>query len=223
MAGTLSLDRVGSVAVLTLNRPAVRNALDLAMRSELAQCVDAIRADEDLTALVLTGAGGNFCSGGDLSALRQRTPGVAAARARIRDTHGWVHGLLSLARPVFAAVDGAAFGGGFNMALAADRVIATPRARFCQVFGRIGMVPDLAGMALLPRSIGLANAKRLILCGAVLDAEECVRLGLVQRIVAPDDLLDATLQEAAEITPEHARAFGRLKAGLWANGFAMRG
>lgn len=215
MASPLTLERRGGVAVLTLNRPRSRNALDLAMRQDLAAAIADLHRDRSLRALVLTGAGGHFCAGGDLAALKARSPGALAARDRIRDTHPWVHGLLTLERPVLAAVEGAAYGGGFNLALAADRVLAAPSARFCQVFGRIGMVPDLAGMALLPRSIGLARARRAILSGEVFTAKDGLALGFVHRIVDPSDLLERAITEADAFSATEAEDFGHAKRAIW--------
>jgi len=123
------------VATLTLNRPAKKNALDSVMRTEIGAVIAELRRDRGIQALVITGAGGAFCAGGDLRAMD--TGGNAeVARNRMADLHVWMHDLLTLDRAVIAAVDGPAYGAGFGLALAADFIIASPRARFCLSFQR---------------------------------------------------------------------------------------
>ena len=111
------------VAVVTLNRPEARNALDIRMREEIADVTLRIRDDESLKAMVLTGAGGAFCGGGDLKALTENWQTAVGGRKRIQDLHLWLPNLVNLEIPVIAAVDGAAYGGGFNLALVADFIL----------------------------------------------------------------------------------------------------
>ena len=115
------------VALITLNRPKTRNALDLTMRAELSDVVTMLREDADLRAAVITGSGGSFCAGGDLKSLSESRRPTTANRKRIQNLHTWLPGLVDLELPVIAAVDGPAFGAGINLALAADFVLATPR------------------------------------------------------------------------------------------------
>jgi hypothetical protein len=150
------------IARLILNRPDQRNALDLDMRDDIERAVRELRTKGGAKALVITGAGGAFCAGGDLRALSQGRRPTAANRERIRRLHVWFSELLDLEMPVIAVVDGPAFGAGFNLALAADFILATPRAQMCAVFVRIGLVPDLGGLQLLPRIVGLQRAKEII-------------------------------------------------------------
>lgn len=159
----LEISRVGACAVLTLNRPAARNALDMDLRNALAKALPEIRDDATVRAVVLTGAGGHFCAGGDIRAIAagQGNADVFEGRNRILSMQRWFDGLVDLEKPVIAAVDGVAFGAGLSLALAADFVLASPRATFCAVFARLGYVPDLGGMYLLPRAVGLARAKAL--------------------------------------------------------------
>ena len=155
----ITYDIKDEIAVVTMNRPEARNALDITMREEIADVTLRIRDDESLKAMVLTGAGGAFCGGGDLKALTEKRPTAVSGRKRIQDLHLWLPTLVNLEIPVIAAVDGAAYGGGFNLALVADFILASPRARFCSVFGRIGLVPDVGGFYLLPRIVGLQRLK----------------------------------------------------------------
>jgi 2-(1,2-epoxy-1,2-dihydrophenyl)acetyl-CoA isomerase len=149
------------VATLTLNRPAQKNALDAVMRGELTAALSAARRDRGIHALVLTGAGGAFCAGGDIRGMRTGDPSAEEGRNRMLDLHLWVEELINFDRPVIAAVDGPAFGAGFAMALAADFVLATPRARFCLSFLKLGLIPDCGVFYTLPRIVGVQRAKEL--------------------------------------------------------------
>lgn len=199
------------IAIVTLNRPKQRNAFNMAMRNELCDVVMRIHEDEGLKAAILTGAGGAFCAGGDLKALTGDRMDVQSARKRIQNIHVWLPELVNLEIPVVAAVDGPAFGAGFNLALAADFVLATPRARFCAVFGRIGLVPDAGGFFLLPRIVGLQAAKDIVFTARTLDAEEAKSLGIVYRICDTNDLLDEALTFAGRFRHSSRQAIGMSK------------
>ncbi len=187
----LELERRGTTAVLTLNRPKQRNALDPEMRQAFADVLPLLREDAGIRAVVLTGAGGHFCSGGDVKAIapsegEQRD--AFEGRDRIRKIHGWFDELVDLEKPVISAVNGTAYGAGVSLALAADAVIASDRASFCCVFARIGYVPDMGLMYLLPRAVGLARAKELVFSARAVNAREALEIGLVQRVVEGDAL-----------------------------------
>lgn len=199
------------VAIATFNRPAQRNAFNIAMRTELADIVMRVRDDASLKALVLTGAGGSFCAGGDLKSLTEGQPTVEAGRKRIQDLHVWLPELVNLEIPVIAAVDGPAFGAGFNLALAADFILASTRARFCAVFGRIGLVPDAGGFFLLPRIVGLQRAKDLIFSARSIGAEEAKEMGIVYEIHEPDVLADRALAFAGRFRQASRTAIGMSK------------
>ncbi len=181
------------IAVIRLNRPDQRNALDLTMRAEIGHAVETVRDDSAIRVLMVTGSGGAFCAGGDLKALSESRRSAAANRDRIRRLHHWFSHLLNLEKPVVAAVDGPAFGAGLNLALAADFVLATPRARFCAVFSRIGLVPDLGGFFLLPRIVGLQKAKELIFTARVVAADEAQALGMVTEVYPAEVLEKAAM------------------------------
>ena len=148
-------ERHGATLLLTLSRPATRNAFTPEIREGLAAGIARVRADASIRALVITGSGGHFCAGGDLrgiaAATRDPATDGATWRARMQGTQRWIHDLLTLDRPVIAAVDGAAYGAGFSLALAADVVLATPAARFCLSFMKLGLVPDCGAFHTLPR------------------------------------------------------------------------
>ncbi|MDR2990324.1 MAG: enoyl-CoA hydratase/isomerase family protein [Burkholderiaceae bacterium] len=200
------------VAAVTLNRPAVKNALDLAMRDELRDLFNRIRADRAIRAVILRGAGGDFCSGGDVRGMGRAD--AEAGRNRLDDLHGWLIHLMDLDRPVIAAVDGVCYGVGFSFALAADFVIATPRARFCMPFIKIGLIPDGAAFYTLPRVVGLARAKELIFSARELGADEAQRIGAVLEVVAPEQLDARAQQIAACLAHASPVAFGMSKRAL---------
>ena len=128
----LDITHAGSVAVLTMNRPAARNALDLELREAFADAIPRLRDDAQVRAIVLTGAGGHFCAGGDIRALGGGQGGtdVFEGRSRILSMQRWFDELVDIEKPVIAAVDGCAYGAGLSLALAADFVLASPRASF---------------------------------------------------------------------------------------------
>jgi 2-(1,2-epoxy-1,2-dihydrophenyl)acetyl-CoA isomerase len=210
---SIQIERVGATAVLTMNRPQARNALDLSMREAFAGAVAEVRDDPAVRAVVLTGAGGHFCAGGDVKAIAEGGQGgrdIYEGRERIRRIHRWFDELVDLEKPVIAAVDGVAFGAGLSIALAADFVIASPRAKFCAVFARLGYVPDMGAMYLLPRAIGLARAKDLVFSARVVEAQEALELGLVQQ-VCTGDLLQSALDFAQRFAHAPTEAIGLAK------------
>jgi enoyl-CoA hydratase/carnithine racemase len=210
----LLYERIGATAVLTLNRPEARNALDFELRGALADAVANVRDDDAVRAVVLAAAGGHFCSGGDVKAMSQTESGkrdVFEGRERIRKIHRWFDELIDLEKPVVAAVDGVCFGAGLSLALAADFVLATPRARFCSVFARLGFVPDMGAMYLLPRAIGLAHAKEMVFSARIVDAAESLALGLVHQLV-DGDVRAAALALAARFDSAPTGALGLMKS-----------
>jgi len=205
---TLLYEVRDTVAIVTLNRPEKRNALDLVMRDDLHRVVMEMRGDASLTAAIVTGAGGAFCAGGDLQSMADNKPNPAQTRRRIQNIYVWLHEWISLELPVIAAVDGPAFGAGANLALAADFILASPRAKICQVFGRIGLVPDVGGFFLLPRIVGLQKAKELIFTARAIDAEEAKSLGIVYEIHEADRLMDAAMALAGRFRHASREAIG---------------
>lgn len=210
----LMLDVQDSIATLTFNRPKARNALGGALRDEFADAVQQLtaRAGKDISAVILTGAGGAFCAGGDLRVLQEMSAkGPDAMRARMRESHATLERWLDLPVPTIAAVNGAAAGAGFSLAIACDFVFATDKARFIMSFGRIGLVPDWGAMYLLPRLVGLQRAKDLVLTARELGAEEARAYGLVLEVLAEDELLDRARAFAAKFANASPDAIGIAK------------
>jgi enoyl-CoA hydratase/carnithine racemase len=213
---TIRLDIADGIAVLTLDRPEVRNAIDDAMRGEMIAALERVGADPQLRALVVTGAGAAFCSGGDVRGMRQR---LAAPPERIA-MNGWrrqqaIHRAMSLLhllpKPTIAAVNGAAAGLGCDVALACDLILASPAARFTMSFIARGLVPDGGGMYFLPRRVGLARAKELVFSGRTVAAEEALAIGLADRVAPAETLLDDALAWARELSSGSASALALAK------------
>jgi len=189
---TLLVERAGAIATVTLNRPQVRNALDLTMRQELVAALDEVEADPQARVLVLTGAGGHFCAGGDVKSMREKRPSPADGRARVEMLNRFIVRLVNFPRPTLAMVEGFAVGAGCNLALACDLVVASESAKFGEVFAKIGLVPDGGGTYLLSRLVGLARAKELIFTADIIDAAQALRLGMINRVVPASELRTAT-------------------------------
>lgn len=203
------------VATITLNRPDARNALNVTMTSEFDQTLVQIARDDTVRVVVLTGAAGTFCAGGDVRGMNNQPERTAEQwRAHLRRSHRIVKGLYALDRPIIAAVDGAAFGAGFSIALLADIVLASSRARFCMAFGRIGLVPDYGALYTLPRAVGVQRAKEIMFSAREIGAVEARDLGLVLEVVAPDALLPRAMAMARALVNASPAALAMTKEAL---------
>jgi 2-(1,2-epoxy-1,2-dihydrophenyl)acetyl-CoA isomerase len=193
-APLLRESREDATAILALNQPSRRNALSVAMRRALLDAFERIEPDRTLSAVVITGAEGNFCSGGDLSDME--VPDIAAGRERFRITHRLVRLILAGAKPVIAAVEGFAAGAGFSLAALCDTVVAGENACFVAGFGKVGLIADLGLLHTLPRRVGEGRARQILLYGERLGAAEAFRIGLADQVVPPGTALAAALARA---------------------------
>ncbi len=193
--------REDAVLTLTMNRPDRLNALGTELATALVDALKRAGEDTSVCAIVVTGAGRGFCSGGDLAVLRD-----ARNRTAAEDLKSILHagseivltmGLMP--KPVIAAVNGAAAGAGMNLALACDIRIASDRASFAQSFARVGLVPDFGGTWLLPRLVGPGRAAELFMTADTLDAEEAHSMGIVDHVVAHDSLAQEAGAMAARL------------------------
>ena len=212
----LEISQQGSVLVLTLNRPEARNALSEAMVNDLESALRDVEAGREIRAVVLTGAGGAFCSGGDVRGMKERMANTdpEARRLRMRRQHRLVKLIHDLERPVIAAVDGVAFGAGFSLALLCDMVVASTRARFCMAFGRIGLIPDCGALYTLPRLVSMARAKELLFSAREVDAQEAQSLGLVLEVEPPEQLMSRAMALAQGVSSASPAAVGMTKNAL---------
>ena len=194
-----------TVAIVTLNRPEVRNAINDAMRSEFVAVLESIAKDDTVRAVVLTGQGKAFCAGGDIAGMKERLKAPAGEvgfngwrrQGQVHKSVGLLHGMP---KPVIAAVNGAAAGLGCDMALACDFIVASDAAMFTMSFVKRGLVSDGGGMYFLPRRVGLPKAKELIFTGRNVDAKEALAIGLADRVTASDRLVSDAAAWARELS-----------------------
>lgn len=201
----------GKTKIISINRPERRNAFDLDVRRELSQAILEARDEPEVKVIILTGTNGVFCAGGDLKSLTGENRSVYEDRERIRKLHPWFRELVNMEKPVISAVDGPAYGAGFNLALASDFVIATDRASFCAAFEKIGLVPDLGGFFLLPRIVGLQRAKEIVFTAREIPAQEAESLGIVYKITQPSALMETALALATQLENASTEAIGMAK------------
>lgn len=210
----LRLDRADHVLTVTLNRPERLNAIDTALGDELLDLLTAVERDDDVRAVVLTGAGRGFCAGADVGDLAFAAgAGDPAGMRRLmrRKSVPLAQKLLDMEKPLVAAVNGPCAGAGVGVALACDIVVASTAATFSLAFVRRGLVPDYASTFLLPRLVGLRAARELCLLGDSVDAERAAALGLTTAVVAASDLMDVAGEYARRLATGPAVALGLTK------------
>ncbi|HUH65878.1 MAG TPA: enoyl-CoA hydratase/isomerase family protein [Syntrophales bacterium] len=205
--------RKGPTCTLTLNSPGKMNAIDRDMIQELQAALGALKFDRDSRVVILEGAGGHFCAGADLSVLGS---GINAteAHAVMTQISGLISGLRELPQPVICKVRGAAYGGGANLALSGDLVVAAHTARISQVFVNIGLTLDCGGTYFLPRLVGMARASALALLGDELDGGTAAEIGLIYKSCA-DEELDGKVDSLASVLAQKSPlALSVIKKGL---------
>lgn len=216
MSDLVLADIDSGIATLTLNRPKAMNALDLPMARALAKALVDVENDSAVKAVVLRGEGA-FMAGGDVKAFHEAAQaGPAEVRAAVDELIGAAHGAIgTLARmpqPVIASVAGAAAGIGFSLVLATDLAIAAEGTRFTLAYSKIGTSPDGSSTFNLPRLVGSKKAMEIALLSDVFDADEALRLGLVNRVVPADDLAAETRALAERLVSGPAHALAHTKA-----------
>jgi 2-(1,2-epoxy-1,2-dihydrophenyl)acetyl-CoA isomerase len=202
------------VGWLRLNRPDKLNALTTRLAQEALDVLSAVREDESIRCLVITGEGRGFCAGQDLTEFTAgQSAGTLDVAEHLRSGYNrMITAIVELPLPVIAGVNGVAAGAGLSLALACDLRIASDASRYLQAFIKIGLVPDSGSNWLLPRIVGYAKALEMSITGDMVDAEEAFRIGLVHRVV-PADGFEAALREQAERMSRGAtRAVGATKA-----------
>ncbi|NQW68699.1 MAG: enoyl-CoA hydratase [Acidimicrobiaceae bacterium] len=185
----IEVTRVDAIATVMINRPHRKNAVTGDMWGQLAETFRSLAADADVRCVVITGAGGEFCSGADLAA-REGSGRPVHQLAAMRSVNDAALALHRMPQPTIAKVRGVAVGAGCNMALGCDLVVASENARFSEIFAKRGLSVDFGGTWLLPRRVGLHRAKELALFGDIISAADASEMGLVNRVL-PDSELDA--------------------------------
>ena len=211
----ISLEVSDGIATLAMNRPEQRNPFTPEFLEAMARLLREAHERRDIDVLILTGGDGVFSGGGDVKGMSDRLKGDApppdAMRKRIYGIHDWLQMLRNLDVPTIAAVDGAAYGGGFGLALCCDFVLATHRARFCSVFGRIGLVPDCSVFFTLPRIVGMQRAKEIMFTSRAIDAGEAKQLGIVMELHEPESLSQAANKLARRLQKASGPALSATK------------
>lgn len=206
---TVRIDREGPVALVTLDRPEALNALNRATLEELDRVFGSLETEDDLRCVILTGAGKAFVAGADIREMANFNPDQAEAFAHFGQSV--FNRISAFPRPVIAALNGFALGGGFELALACDFRIASEKTKVGQPEVNLGVIPGFGGTQRLPRLIGPARAKYLLLTGATLDAAQALDWGLVEEVVAPEALLERCRTLATTLVQKGPLALSRCK------------
>jgi len=201
------------VVTIALNRPDVLNAFNSVMGHELLDALKKAERDPEVRCVVLTGAGRAFSSGEDLKA--RQAEGITKFGPTLRDRYNpIVLRIRNMDKPVLGSINGVAAGAGCSLALACDMRIASEKARFIEVFVRVGLVPDSGSSFFLPRLVGLGKALEMAFLGDEVGAEEALRLGLVNRVVPADELEAATRELALRLAKGPTKAIGLAKRAM---------
>lgn len=190
----------GRTRVISINVPERRNSVSLALREML--CAALVKAEQDpqVRCIILTGVGGNFCAGGDITDMN--VSDLAAGRDRMRRSHRLVRQMLGMSKPIIAAVEGWAAGAGLSLAVACDTVVCSDNARFAASFNQVGLMADMGLLHTLAQRIGNGRARQVILYGEKFDAEQAYRLGVVDHVVPAGQALEVALGRAQLLEPQ---------------------
>ena len=207
------LERRGRVGLITLNRPEKLNAWSAEMARLVRESIEECNADDAIGAVVITGEGRGFCSGADL----RRDRSADAGTTRRRGDEEPLPFFMQRSKPLIAAINGPAIGVGLTLTLCCDARIASDKARLSARFVRIGLTPELGSTYFLPQIVGLGNAAELILTGRIIDAAEAGRVGLVNRVVPPERLMDEAMALAEEVAFNPSQHVAWAKRLLYSN------
>lgn len=194
MYQTIRYEKNGSIGIVAINRPEALNALNSTVVSELAQLLDQVEQDTELGALIVTGEGRSFVAGADISEMRTKT--LAEGREFGRQGSAVMRRIEKLEIPTIAAVNGFALGGGCELAMSCDIILASDKAKFGQPEVGLGITPGFSGTQRLPRRVGAAKAKELIFSGKVIGAAEAKEMGLVNAVYAAEELMNSAMEMA---------------------------
>lgn len=198
MYQTICYEKQDNIVLLTINRPEALNALNSTVIGELEQAVSQVEQDETVGALILTGSGRSFVAGADIG--EQQPLDIAAGRKWGQRGSALMRRIEKLEIPTIAAVNGFALGGGCELAMSCDIILASEKAKFGQPEVGLGITPGFSGTQRLPRRVGVAKAKELIFSGKMIKADEAQRIGLVNAVYAPEELLHGAMEMARSFT-----------------------
>jgi len=217
MGSTVVLwERREGVGLITMNRPEKFNAMNRQLIAELRENLEGAEKDEEVKVVVLTGAGEGFCAGGDI----EGHPSFKTDDPMVREKYMKEAQLITLLlhrmpKPIIAAVNGVAAGAGLDMAMACDIRIASEEARFTEVFAKAGLIPDMGGTYFLPRLVGVGKALELIFTGDIIDAQEALRIGLVNQVVASSELMTRAMELAKRLAQGPTQSYRLAKLAVY--------
>jgi len=201
---------------ISLDRPDIKNAFTLTMMDSLYQAFLSAKHDHDIKVIILTGSGGAFCSGGNIKDMADGKLVSWDMKHYLWDHIQRIPLLLEdIDKPVIAAIDGPAYGGGFDLALACDLRMVSERSTFCSTFVRIGLAPGDGGAYFLPRLVGLSRALDILLTGRIIKMDEALKLGLVHRVIAQENFTQEVESYAMEIAKWPAGAIQAIKRAVY--------
>lgn len=210
----LLFEKEGEVGIVTLNRPDKMNAFSIDMIKGLLDYFSKAELDDSIRAIILTGSGKGFCTGADLgggAAIRDDFMTPVGMRLSAFTYEKLFFSMMTIEKPIITAVNGTAAGAGLNIALAGDLIIAAAGTKFIQVFVRRGLYPDAGGCFILPRLVGLAKAKELMFFGDDLYAKDALKIGLINKVVPKDKLMEEAMAMAKRLASGPTRAIGMMK------------
>ncbi len=213
------VEQKGRVGIVTLNAPQRLNSLGQPMDTEMREAIEAFNRDRGVGAIILTGSGRAFCAGADIKGwnrgIEEQESGGRQMRIAGREEN-WVH-FVQRSKPIVCAINGVAIGAGLTITLPCDVRIASENARLSMRFVRVGVLPELGSTRILVEIVGLGQALELMLSGRIIDAAEAGRIGLVNRVVPADRLMDVAEEVAAEIAFNPVESLAAIKRTVWAN------
>jgi len=206
----LQIEKKGEIAIITISRPKAMNALNSRFFEEMDHAVEEFKKDIDTRAIIITGDGKAFVAGADIAEMQDKAKQEATVFSR-RGQKTFAS-FASLHIPVIAAINGFALGGGLELAMAADFRIASTKAKFGQPEVNLGLIPGFAGTQRLSRLVGMADALYLLMTADMIDTADALRIGLVQKVVEPEELMDTCLKIANNIASKGPQAIAKVKA-----------
>ena len=209
----LILEKRDNIATLTLNRPEVMNAMSIEMMGQLHEVFIQLKSDEDIRVVIMKGAGEHFCSGADVNVFTETISSFEWLKGMKRVVK-IVQAVREVPQPLITMLRGVAVGGGANLALASDFVVAADNARFCEIFVNIGLIMDYGGHYFLPRLVGMARAKELAMLGNEIDGKTAASIGLIYKSVPEEKLEQEVDALAKNLSQKPPLALALIKEGL---------
>jgi len=209
---TILVEREGSIKIITFNRPEVANALNDQLSMEFYDAICECATDDTVRAVLLTGKGKMFCGGGDLKFLLSKKKEVKQTLLKMTNyIHGAIARMAKMNAPVVIAVNGSAGGGGLSLAISGDIVISAESAKYTLAYTKAGLSPDASSTFYLPRLVGLRRAKELMLTSRIFTAQEAYDMGMIDRVVEDEKLIDEARQQTEELASGATQAYGSVK------------